>query len=868
MSVPAVRSGSEKPPKPAAPSRLWVPGPLRFLTLRLKTLLLSALVGAVMLAALYGLTRSFLINTVLQLERTYIVQDLDRVQAVIAGETDRRVMVTRDYANWDETLRFIRTHNPSYIADNLQPQSTRNLRLDLMLFIDEWGHLVHEVRLHRENGASALRESDLADLLQTYPALLKQSPTGTGTAGLVLLSSGPLLLAAQPVRDNGGTRPGCGTLVCGRTVDPHALAGLAKLKNQQVRLEPLNEIVPASLPGQPTVSLNYLSPTHISAACVLPDVEGRRSLVIRLDSARPVYQQSLHTAYRLLLLIVLGGLALLFTMLLSQERLVLLRLGALCDGLRAIGRHPDPSARVSVQGHDELAVVAAAVNETLSALEISQRERRVSAERFREMTNLLPDILFEADVQGRFTYANRAALENCGYTLDDLGRGVDLHQLVDPQELPALEQDLKAVVGHLNRRITTYHVRRKDGTSFLCEINVVPIIEADGTCGGIRGVGRDVNEREEVEQAQRMATVGQLAAGVAHEFNNLLGGMLGQAEMNGGGCSRCRKLSQAVIRGVEHGSLICRDLLRFARPRPLSRQTFAVEEPLEAALKMAERELRNADIRVECRYDTRGWHVSADAGQLEQVFLNLIINACHAMPDGGTLHVEARYDGRGQMLACIRDTGVGIAPEHLPRVFEPFFTTKHEAGARVISGAGLGLSVTMGIVRAHGGTLQAESRLGEGSCFAIRLAACRADAVESMNEEESPLTNQNTPAADLRVLLAEDDEAIRSTLQSLLELKGYHVQIAENTSETIELLGEQDFDLVISDYLMPGGGGREILKFMRESGKRAKVIMITGLADEELFRELTQSGVDRCLSKPFRLAILLETIEEIVGRRN
>ncbi|MGE5532069.1 MAG: response regulator [Bacteroidota bacterium] len=121
--------------------------------------------------------------------------------------------------------------------------------------------------------------------------------------------------------------------------------------------------------------------------------------------------------------------------------------------------------------------------------------------------------------------------------------------------------------------------------------------------------------------------------------------------------------------------------------------------------------------------------------------------------------------------------------------------------------------------------------------------------------------------AKYRVLLAEDDEAIRRTLQSLLELKGHTVTFAANTPDTLALLADQDYDLIISDYLMPGGGGREVLRFLRDNSRKAAVIMITGLADEQLFQELTASGVDRCLSKPFRLATLLETIEEIMAER-
>ena len=126
---------------------------------------------------------------------------------------------------------------------------------------------------------------------------------------------------------------------------------------------------------------------------------------------------------------------------------------------------------------------------------------------------------------------------------------------------------------------------------------------------------------------------------------------------------------------------------------------------------------------------------------------------------------------------------------------------------------------------------------------------------------------QTESQAKQRVLLAEDDEAIRRTLQSLLELKGYDVKLAEDTPSTIALLREYDFDLLISDYLMPGGGGREILRYLQETQKNPAVIMITGLSDEQLFQELTSSGVDRCLSKPFRLASLIETIQEVMAER-
>jgi PAS domain S-box-containing protein len=382
----------------------------------------------------------------------------------------------------------------------------------------------------------------------------------------------------------------------------------------------------------------------------------------------------------------------------------------------------------------------------------------------------------------------------------------------------------------------------------------------------------DVTERRQMEEAERLAAVGQLAAGVAHELNNLLAAMMLRAEMTGEGDSKeTAALVDIVLKCTKRGGEICRNLMAFARPRPPQQGPVVLEDAVETALRVAARQLANAQVKVTRIYRSAGCKTVADASQLEQVFLNLILNACHAMasPDIPldrrqlTIQTDERVDaGAPWFVVTVADTGPGIPPDLLPRIFEPFFTTKRDHGEG--AGTGLGLPVSQGIIEAHGGRIQVFSEPAEGTRFEVWLPAVAAPETATPADTLLPLA---PPALQgVRVLIAEDDHQVRGLLVELLEHCGAEVTTASDTDQALATLARRRYDLVITDTMMPGGGGGQVLAAATQAPCPVPAIAISGKADPFLEEQLQAQGASAVLRKPFAVADLYRSVEALVHR--
>lgn len=508
-------------------------------------------------------------------------------------------------------------------------------------------------------------------------------------------------------------------------------------------------------------------------------------------------------------------------------------------------------------------------------IDITDRKRaetalKASERRFHEMADLLPDMAFEMDADLRVTYINRAITHALGYTQADLDAGISVMDAMDEHDLVRAREGLADTASRGRPLIGVYHLRTKDGATLPTEVHAMAVTGADGQVTGYRGVVRDITDRERAEDAQRLAAVGQLAAGVAHEFNNLLAGLMLQAEVTG-----ARRTAQAyaglvrtALEVAARGKDVCKDLTAFARPETPRREPLFVESVVDQGLALAEHQIANAGIAVTCNYSTDGQRVHADAGQLEQVFVNLFVNACHAMPDGGKLTIQTRHvpsaGGAGHIVVSVADTGVGIRSEHLPRIFEPFFTTKGRLGESPISGSGLGLPVSHGIVEAHGGEIRVRSRLGSGTTFEVTLPAYSVDDAV-VKEEEPPLTEATGARSGARVLVAEDAEALSGLIAEVLAHEGHEVVCAHTAQEAIEALQAGLCDLVITDLLMPGGGGKAVMEFVKGLDAPPPVMVITGLIDPQVEEEALGLGAARVLRKPFSSAGLTEAVDALLS---
>jgi signal transduction histidine kinase/HD-like signal output (HDOD) protein/ActR/RegA family two-component response regulator len=363
-------------------------------------------------------------------------------------------------------------------------------------------------------------------------------------------------------------------------------------------------------------------------------------------------------------------------------------------------------------------------------------------------------------------------------------------------------------------------------------------------------------------QTERLAAVGQLAAGAAHEINNPLAIIYARVqllELKEQDQAKKKSLRQ-VMGQIERISAILTNLMNFARPAPPAFTRVDVGRVLEKTLSLAQAGLERQRIAVVRDLADGLPPIQGDAHQLEQVLLNLIINAEHAMEKGGRLTVATRYDpGTDAVAVEVADTGVGIPKEHLDKVFDPFFTTKDEG-----KGTGLGLSTAYAIVTAHQGEIRVDSAPGAGTRVVVTLpgdrASRRPDAGAGAAEPAAP------PARG--ILVVDDERHIRDILTEALGAKGYAVTTAATGDEALERLGRERFGLVILDIRMPGRSGLDVLRDLKARGGDTPVLVLTGLAGPGEMAEATALGAAGCMTKPFQIASLVAEIRRLTGQED
>jgi len=386
----------------------------------------------------------------------------------------------------------------------------------------------------------------------------------------------------------------------------------------------------------------------------------------------------------------------------------------------------------------------------------------------------------------------------------------------------------------------------------------------------LRDTTREDSLEDQLRQTQKMEALGRLAGSIAHDFNNVLAAIMSNVSL------LRLKLPDAdlgqylerIERSVDSASQLTRQLLEFSRGAFSSTGPVELNPLVETALLIVERSVEPS-ITVECHLEDGLPPVQGDAGRLQQVLLNLLLNARDAMPDGGTLTVSTslvptppglRAGTCEDTSSCIRltvaDTGLGMSPETASRIFEPFFTTKDRT-----RGTGLGLAVVYGIVRDHGGVIRVQSAPAKGSRFEVFLPPA--------THETSPGVEPDRPSPKrfATVLVVDDDSDVRGGVCEILAEKGYTVFEASESAEAVSLLREHaaDIDLVLLDVTMPGPSGLETMKQLRRVKPAVRVVLSSGYGLGVWRPGRDGAPPDAVLPKPYSVATLLETIRTTLG---
>jgi PAS domain S-box-containing protein len=418
-----------------------------------------------------------------------------------------------------------------------------------------------------------------------------------------------------------------------------------------------------------------------------------------------------------------------------------------------------------------------------------------------------------------------------------------------------------------------YH-RRKDGSAFPVEVNV-KYTEVDNR-GFAVAVVRDISERrhleKELQKAQKLESIGLLAGGIAHDFNNILTAILGNIELakmflprENKSFERLATAEQAAIRARG----ITQQLLTFSRGGAPIKKTASVPKLIRDSVGFA---LRGANVDGEFSFPADLWRIEVDENQMQQVVNNLVINACQAMPEGGSLTVSARNEiirtdtpldlKEGKYVRIdFTDQGIGIPEEHLGMIFDPYFTTKD-------SGSGLGLPISFSVIKRHGGTITVRSAPGRGSTFSLFLPAS-----EEMEISHEALERQENYLSHGRILVMDDDESVNAIVADLLQHLGYRVETVKDGNKALKVYDEarktgDPFDAVITDLTVPGGmGGKETLRNLREIDPQAKVIVSSGYANDPIMSNYAEYGFQGVIPKPYRLTELGKTVREVIGKK-
>jgi two-component system NtrC family sensor kinase len=493
-------------------------------------------------------------------------------------------------------------------------------------------------------------------------------------------------------------------------------------------------------------------------------------------------------------------------------------------------------------------------------------ERRRAADSLRMLSLAVeqsPASIVITDTAGRIEYVNSKFCEVTGYSPQEvIGQNP---RLLKSGEMPPehYRQMWRTITAGRPWR-GEFHNRKKNGELYWELASVSPVCDADLTVTHYLAVKEDVTERrrleEELRQVQKMEAIGRLAGGVAHDFNNLLTVIQGSAaalDEPGVEPQERDELLGQIAEAADRAARLTRQLLAFSRRQAVKLADLDLNAVVLNMTRMLQR-LIGEHITLTAQYAAGGAPVHADAGMMEQVLMNLAVNARDAMPRGGVLAIRTeavRLDAQAAVhprarqglfvRLSVADTGSGIAPEHLPHLFEPFFTTKD-----VGKGTGLGLAAVFGIVEQHGGWIEVQSDPGSGSRFDVYLPHLDKAVVTSGKRRSAG----EERGGDENILLVEDELSLQHLVQRVLERRGYRVYVAGSAAEALELWAayRDRIDLLFTDVVMPGGmGGRELAQRLQAEKRTLKVVFTSGYADEVRGGASAVRGAAAFLEKPF-----------------
>ncbi|MBF0557380.1 MAG: transporter substrate-binding domain-containing protein [Nitrospirae bacterium] len=528
---------------------------------------------------------------------------------------------------------------------------------------------------------------------------------------------------------------------------------------------------------------------------------------------------------------------------------------------------------------NEKGEITALLGITRDITEKKKAEDAIATEKERLAVTLrsIGDAVIVTDTDGVITLMNRVAEGLTGWTTDEcLGKPLsEVFNIIDDTTRDRCESPVhKAlstglVVGLANHTALI----RKDGSEIIIADSAAAIRDKESKIIGVVLVFRDITAQykteAELQKMQKLESLGLLAGGLAHDFNNLLTGIMGNVGLAKMQFDKGHKAFDYLVKAeaaTERAASLTQQLLTFAKGGEPIKRKASIANIVKESVEFA---LHGSNVRCEYMVPADLWNTEVDVGQMAQVFNNLIINAIHAMPNGGIVHISfdniLLAENQVPTLPCgdyvqieFRDEGTGIAVEHLSKIFDPYFTTKKQ-------GSGLGLTTIFSIINRHGGYITVKSKIGQGTTFYIYLPATRDLSPDECRKKDYVSLGHG------RILVMDDESIVRDTAGEMLTALGYEIEFANDGGKAIELYAKairekQPFDAVMMDLTIPGGmSGKDAVKKLLEIDAAAKVIVSSGYSTDPIMSNYKEYGFKGVITKPYNISQVSQTISKVLA---
>jgi signal transduction histidine kinase/sensor domain CHASE-containing protein len=688
-----------------------------------KTFLVVALSAIVIFIVVFLLSHFLYIKGFDELEKQSVTHSVQTAVNAISAKEKSLDRFSLDWAERDDNYYFTQRYNQEYIDRNLMDETFTSNDINVLLCLDTQGKLVYSKAFDLNN----MKSEPLPDNLPVYlkdTIMPNAALSDSGFSGITVFSGRPMITSCQRILNSLGEGPSTGYLVVGRFMDNEITTSFSQTTNLAIDYFPLQgsgqsaelDKVIKSIGNSDTVFIQTQKNDMISGYKMVMDIGQNPAFIFKVTIPRDIHTKgtSIINQMQLWGVLVVVVIACIFTFVFRN--LILSRLTALSNAVSSIGSRGEISSRVHLKGNDELTRLSKNINAMLESLEKSELRRQSQQELINNIVTYTPNGVIVLDENEHVALANEAFRRMFNLNDQDMS-DIKLEDLPDMSDITFEANNFRL------SRMTTFKKeiqRVRNGTNKIYIATFTRLREEELYILYLTDISEERANQERQYLTDRLASIGEMASGIAHELNNPLTSIIGLSEivMRDEVPERVRE-DMGLIKSESHRAAnIVRNLLSFARKNATFKQAVNINAVINDVLKLRSYEHGVNNIKIIKKLDPNLPDIMVDHSQIQQVFINIIMNAEYATITShgkGTIEIKTETDG-DMLRISFTDDGPGIEPENIRHIFDPFFTTK-EAG----KGTGLGLSISFGIVTAHNGRIYATSEYGKGATFVIEL---------------------------------------------------------------------------------------------------------------------------------------------------